>query len=110
MANNTYSSDPLLGTAVTYKSSTPDVRVGTVVKVVSDVPALQGKFAMYVRASGEVGNSSYVTIALGSVSCLATSVNAGAAGTALCRNGSVAFDDAEYGWVYVLQPNQLLGG
>jgi hypothetical protein len=110
MANNTFSSDPVAGAGITTKNETEFVKLGTVVKVVSDIALVQGKFAMYVQASGIIGNSSYCTIALTSLNCLATSVASDGAGTAYCRNGSVAFADGEFGWVYIMYPNSVLGG
>lgn len=103
MPNTSYTTSPIAGVALDTKSTDPLVRVGTVVPVLSDVPYLQGKFAMYIKANGAIGNSSYATVALTSISCLGTSVDAGATGTAYYRNGSVAFAADEYGWVYIIR-------
>ena len=101
---------PLLGCNFSLKTTDPLVEVGTVVALASDTNLYAiGKFAMYVKANGVVGNSNYCTVALTSVSCLLTSVDGGA-GTAYARNGSVAFADGEYGWVYVTKPGNLLSG
>lgn len=96
----TFTTTPLAGVAFDIKTTDPLLRVGTVVALTSDNPSTLGKFAMYVKASGVIGNSNYATVALTSISCLATSVDGGA-GTAYTRNGSVAFADGEYGWVIV---------
>lgn len=106
MANTTFASTPLLGINFDEKRTTvdgPSVAVGTVVQLQSSVPARIGKFAMYIQANGAIANSSYVTVALTSISCLGSSVDAGASGTAYTRNGSVAFADSEYGWVYIVR-------
>lgn len=95
---NIYTNDSKLGVAFDRKTTSPEHKVGTVVKLLSNYPTVQGKFAMYVKASGVIGNSTYATVALASISCLATSVDGGA-GTAFFRNGSVAFADGEYGWL-----------
>ena len=95
---NIYSSDGKLGVAFDRKTTSPEHKVGTVIKLLSNYPSVQGKFAMYVKASGVIGNSLYATVALSSISCLATSVDGGA-GTTYFRNGSVAFADGEYGWL-----------
>lgn len=102
MANTNFPSEGLLGAALDQKYTTALLRVGTVTKVLSDKAALQGKFAMYVKANGVIGNSSYVTVDLSTLACFASSVEGGA-GTAYCRNGSVAFADGEFGWVYVMR-------
>lgn len=102
MANTNFTSEGLLGANLDQKDTTAALRVGTVTKVLSDKPALQGKFAMYVKANGVIGNSNYVTVDLSSISCLASSVDGGT-GTAMCRNGSVAFADGEFGWVFVMR-------
>lgn len=95
---NTYTSDNKLGVAFDRKTTAAEHKVGTVVTLLSNFPSVQGKFAMYVKASGVIGNSTYATVALTSISCLATSVDGGA-GTAFFRNGSVAFAADEYGWL-----------
>lgn len=106
----TKATTPLLGVNFGLKTTDPLVAVGTLVSLVSDDNVYaNGKFAMYVKANGVIGNSSYCTVALTSVSNLASSVDGGA-GTAFARNGSVAFADAEYGWVYVVKPGSLLSG
>ena len=87
---NTYTSDNKLGVAFDRKTTAAEHKVGTVVTLLSNFPSVQGKFAMYVKASGVIGNSTYATVALASISCLATSVDGGS-GTAFFRNGSVAF-------------------
>jgi hypothetical protein len=100
-ANKTFTTTPLLGVNFDEKRSTvdgPRVRVGTVVPLISDQASVLGKFAMYIQASGVIGNSLYCTIDLTTISCLGTSVDGGT-GTACFRNGSVAFADSEYGWV-----------
>jgi hypothetical protein len=95
---NIYSSDGKLGVNFDRKTTDPEHKVGTVVKLLSNFASVQGKFAMYIKANGVIGNSTYATVALTSVSCLATSVDGGA-GTAYFRNGSVAFAANEYGWL-----------
>lgn len=98
MANFAYSSSNKLGVNINRRTTDPEHKVGEVVQLVSNTPSVQGKLAMYIKASGVIGNSNYATVALSSVSCLATSVDGGA-GTAFFRCGSVAFADAEYGWL-----------
>lgn len=105
-----FATTPLMGINFSVKSTDPYVKVGTVIALGSDdnLYAL-GKFAMYVKASGIIGNSSYATVALTSISCLASSVDGGA-GTAYYRNGSVAFADGDYGWLFVTKPGSALAG
>lgn len=92
---------PLAGCAFDTKSTDPLVKVGTIVSLSSsDNLYALGKFAIYVKANGIIGNSSYGTVAFTSVNVLASSVDGGA-GTAYLRNGSVAFADGEFGWMYV---------
>lgn len=98
MANSKYATTGLIGVNVDRRTTDPEFKVGTVVALNSSLPSVQGKFAMYIKASGVLGNSNYATVALTSVSCLATSVDGGA-GTAYFRVGSVAFADGEYGWL-----------
>ena len=101
MANKTFTLQGMMGVNFDEKRSTidgPRVRVGTFVPLLSDIPSIQGKWAMYVQASGIIGNSLYCTVDLTTISDLATSVDGGG-GTAFFRNGSVAFADSEYGWV-----------
>lgn len=103
--DTTFTSSPLLGVAFDTKTSSTDgplLRVGTVVPILSDKPNFQAKFAIYIKASGIIGNSLYATIDLTTISCLATSVDGGA-GTAYCRNGSVAFADGDYGWLAIMR-------
>ena len=114
MPNKTFTSQPIMGVNFDEKRTTvdgPAVRVGTFVQLLSDIPGVQGRWAMYVQASGVIGNSNYVTVDLGSITCLASSVEAGASGTTgYFRNGSVAFAASEYGWVYTNKnsiPNPL---
>jgi hypothetical protein len=98
MANNNYATSNKLGVNITRRTTDPEHKLGDVVQLVSNVPGNIGKLAMYIKASGVIGNSNYATVALSSVSCLATSVDGGA-GTAFFRCGSVAFADGEYGWL-----------
>ena len=101
MTAGTYSSSPLIAAgSLEVKTTDPLFALGTVVPLNSDnVPSRIGKFAMYIRASAVIGNSSYATVDLTTVSCLATSVDGGA-GTAYFRNGSTAFAANEYGWIF----------
>jgi hypothetical protein len=95
---NIYQSEGLIGAGIDRKTDSPEHKLGTVVKVVSNIPGGIGKFAMYIRAATAIANSNYATVALNTVSCLATSVDGGA-GTTYFRNGSVAFAANEYGWL-----------
>jgi hypothetical protein len=98
MANNIYASTPTLGVNIYRRTTEAELKVGTVVQLNTSLPGVQGKLAMYIKASGALGANNYATVALTSVSCLATSVDGGA-GTAFFRVGSVAFADGEYGWL-----------
>lgn len=95
---NIYTSDNKLGVGFDRKTTSPEHKVGTVVKLLSNFPSVQGKWAMYIKAATVIGNSNYATVALSSISCLATSVDGGA-GTTYFRNGSVEFAADEYGWL-----------
>jgi hypothetical protein len=98
MSNSKYQSAGLLGVNIDRRTTSPEHALGQVVTLNSSIPSVIGKLAMYIKASGALGNSNYCTVALTSVSCLATSVDGGA-GTAYFRVGSVAFAADEYGWV-----------
>lgn len=102
MTAGTYATTPLIAAgSLEVKTTDPLFALGTVVQINSDnIPARIGKFAMYIKASGVIGNSSYATVDLSTVSCLASSVDAGASGTAMFRNGSTAFAANEYGWIF----------
>jgi len=104
MTAGTYSTDPLIAAgSLEVKTTDPLFAVGTVVKINSDnIAARIGKVAMYIKASGVIGNSLYCTVDLTTVSCLATSVDGGS-GTAYFRNGSTAFAANEYGWVFCVK-------
>lgn len=96
----TYTTTPLAGCSFDMRTTDPLIAVGTVVPIIStDIPSRIGKFAMYIKASAIILNSSYATVDLTTVSCLATSVDGGA-GTAYFRNGSVAFAANEYGFIF----------
>lgn len=99
MANNTWSSSGIIGIGFDLKSTTPLYTPGMIVPLNSTVTDRKGTFAMYIKANGVIGNSSYTTVDLTTSECLTTSV-AGATGSGMFRNGSVAFADAEYGWVF----------
>lgn len=104
MPNANYTSSPLLGINLDSKQTTIDgplVRVGTIVPVLSDQPGNIAKFAIYVQASTAIGSLNYATVDLTTVATYASSVAAGVAGSAYVRNGSVAFNASEYGWLYI---------
>lgn len=98
MANFAYSSSNKIGVNINRRTTEAEHKVGEMVMLVSNTPSVQGKLAMYVKATGIIGNSNYATVAMNTISCLASSVDGGA-GTAYFRCGSVAFADAEYGWL-----------
>lgn len=105
MANKVYSSTPLLGVAWDTKdlsATGSTMAVGTVVSL--NAPSLQGltgHFAMYVRANGAIGASAFVTIDTSTTAiALASSVTSGTS-SGFARNGSVAFADGDYGWVFI---------
>lgn len=100
MANNTITSTPLLGVSFDMKTTDPLMAPGTTVPLNSSITGRKGHFAMYIRANGVIGNSSYCTVDLSTTACYATSV-ASATSTGFFRNGSTAFADQEYGWVFV---------
>ena len=107
MANKTFTSQPLMGVNFDEKRTTvdgPRVRPGTFVQLLSDTPTLQGRWAMYIQANGAIGNSAAVTVDLSTIACYGSSIAAGASGTTgYFTNGSVAFADSEYGWVYTFR-------
>lgn len=98
MANNNYATSNKLGVNITRRTTDPEHKLGDVVQLVSNLPGNIGKLAMYIRASGAIAANNYATVALTTVSCLATSVDGGA-GTAYFRAGSAAFVADEYGWL-----------
>lgn len=102
---STWTTTPLIGAAgLDVHTTDPLFAVGTVVQITSDnIPGRIGKFAMYIKASGVIGNSSYCTVDLSTVSCLASSVDSAGTGTVGFRNGSTAFAANEYGWVFCVQ-------
>jgi hypothetical protein len=104
MTAGTYSTSPIIAAgSLEVKTTDQQFALGMTVPIVSDnIPSRIGKFAMYIRASGVIGNSSYCTVDLTTVSCLATSVDGGA-GTGYFRNGSTAFAANEYGWVFCVK-------
>lgn len=102
MANNTYTSQNKIGVGFHRRTTNQEHKLGELILLDSTIPGRLGRLGMYVKASGAIAASNYVTVALSSISCLATSVDGGA-GTAYCRNGSVAFVDGEYGWVLVIK-------
>lgn len=99
MANNNYTSSNKIGVNLMRRTTDPEHKVGEYVLVLSNLPGNQGKLAMYVKASGAIGNSNYATVNLSTLSCLATSVDSSGLGTVYFRNTSVAFVDGEYGWL-----------
>lgn len=104
MADAVICRTPTIGVDFHRRTTTAEHGLGTQVVITSSVnPGYNGRLAIYVKASGVIANSSYVTVDLSTVSCLATSVDTGATGTALYRNGSVAFADLEFGWVMGLR-------
>jgi hypothetical protein len=96
MSNTNYSTSNKIGVNITRRTTDPEHKLGDVVQLVSTIAGNVGKLAMYVKATGIIGNSNYATVSMGSVA--ASSVDGGA-GTAFFRNGSVAFADGEYGWL-----------
>lgn len=101
MANNTWTSSPIIGVGFDLKETSPSHTLGTTVPLnYSQAGGVRiGHFAMYVQASGIIANSAYCTVDTSSISCLATSV-AVSTSNGFFRNGSVAFAANDYGWVF----------
>lgn len=97
MANFQYAVTPLLGVNIKQKDTDAQFKVGTVVTVNGN------KLAMYIKASGVIGNSNFVTVDQSTTSFLGSSVDSAGTGTVQFRCTSVAFAANEFGWVIAVE-------
>lgn len=95
-----YSQDGIIGAGFNFKGTDALLQPGTQVRLISQTePWAAGKFAMYIKANGAIGASAYVTVDMTTLAMYGSSV-ASATASGFWRNGSVAFVDGEYGWVF----------
>lgn len=80
---------PILGVNAVGKDTTAKVAPGT------PVHGKGGRVMLYVQASGVIAAGGSVTVSTSTLSFTASSVAVGS-----WTNSSVAFADAEYGWVF----------
>ncbi len=98
MVNPVFSTTPVIGVGFDRKTQTQEHQLGMIVNLGSTDANQKGRYAMYVHASVAIAANGFVTIDMTTIDCTATSVDGGS-GTALCRNGSVAFTAGDFGWV-----------